>query len=58
MKIKFIKTLDPISGYDYKEGDTVEDAVAVFGPAQAKYFLETGHAEAVEAKTETATAQK
>lgn len=46
------------SGYDYKKGDVVEDAEAIFGPAQAKYLLECGLAEAVGAKTEKATSKK
>jgi hypothetical protein len=55
MDLKFVKDLPEETGYDNKKGDTVENAEEVFGAAQTRYFIETGHAEPVKGKTETAT---
>lgn len=58
MDIKITKSLEG-SGYDkYKVGDKIENAELIFGDAQARYLVETGHAEPVNAsKTEKAVAK-
>ncbi len=54
-----IKLKEALPGYDqYKVGDTIKDAEAVFGPAQTRYLLETGSATPVGETTEKATADK
>lgn len=55
-----IKLTKPVTGYDqYKVGDVIPDAETIFGPAQARYLLETEYAEPVgETRKETATTDK
>lgn len=56
MDIVLKKSLEG-TGHDFKVGETIEDAEKIFGPAQAAYLLESGHAEPVKAKTKTADAK-
>ena len=57
MDITFKKDLT-VPGYDYRAGQTVKNAEAIFGLAQADYLIETGHAiPAVTTTTQNATAK-
>ena len=57
MNITFKKDLT-VPGYDYKAGQTLKNAEAIFGLAQAQYLIETGYAiPAVTTATQNATAK-
>jgi hypothetical protein len=56
MTLKFVDEMG--EGLKQYEGKEIESAEVVFGEAQARYFVETGHAKLVGAtKTEKAVAK-